>query len=130
MADGQLHLRGQGKLLEAQRIEQRTQFDLEMIDAAGVCPGIGVRDIISLTPASVTGEWLLVSLHGALQSSDFNVLRQVEQIATKHGQEAINKFARQSFDDIAASAERQFLSARAKVEAKAHKDRLGFLLKW
>ena len=97
---------------------------------AGVCPGISVRDKISLTPASVTGEWLLVSLHGALQSSDFNVLRQVEQIATKHGQEAINKFARQSFDDIAASAERQFLSARAKVEAKAHKDRLGFLLKW
>jgi len=32
--------RGEGKLLEAQRIEQRTQFDLEMIDAAGVCPGI------------------------------------------------------------------------------------------
>lgn len=32
--------RGEQKLLEAQRIEQRTQFDLEMIDAAGVCPGI------------------------------------------------------------------------------------------
>ncbi len=32
--------RAEGKLLEAQRIEQRTQFDLEMIDAAGVCPGI------------------------------------------------------------------------------------------
>ncbi|HRJ12255.1 MAG TPA: DEAD/DEAH box helicase family protein, partial [Alphaproteobacteria bacterium] len=33
-------LRAEGKLLEAQRLEQRTQFDLEMIDAAGVCPGI------------------------------------------------------------------------------------------
>ncbi len=29
-----------GRLLEAQRLEQRTQFDLEMMDAAGVCPGI------------------------------------------------------------------------------------------
>ena len=32
--------RAQDKLLEAQRIEQRTQFDLEMISAAGVCQGI------------------------------------------------------------------------------------------
>jgi excinuclease ABC subunit B len=30
----------QGKLLEAQRIEQRTQFDVEMIEATGVCAGI------------------------------------------------------------------------------------------
>jgi excinuclease ABC subunit B len=30
----------QGKLLEAQRLEQRTQFDLEMIEATGVCNGI------------------------------------------------------------------------------------------
>ena len=29
-----------GKLLEAQRLEQRTNFDLEMIDATGVCNGI------------------------------------------------------------------------------------------
>jgi len=29
-----------GQLLEAQRLEQRTQFDLEMIEAAGSCPGI------------------------------------------------------------------------------------------
>ena len=28
------------QLLEAQRIEQRTQFDVEMIEATGVCPGI------------------------------------------------------------------------------------------
>ncbi len=28
------------QLLEAQRIEQRTQFDIEMIEATGVCPGI------------------------------------------------------------------------------------------
>ena len=30
----------QGKLLEAQRIEQRTQFDIEMIEATGSCAGI------------------------------------------------------------------------------------------
>jgi excinuclease ABC subunit B len=29
-----------GKLLEAQRLEQRTQFDLEMIEATGACSGI------------------------------------------------------------------------------------------
>ena len=29
-----------GRLLEAQRLEQRTQFDVEMIDATGSCPGI------------------------------------------------------------------------------------------
>ena len=31
---------GEGKLLEAQRLEQRTQFDLEMIAATGSCAGI------------------------------------------------------------------------------------------
>jgi excinuclease ABC subunit B len=31
---------GEGKLLEAQRLEQRTQFDLEMLEATGVCNGI------------------------------------------------------------------------------------------
>jgi excinuclease ABC subunit B len=30
----------EGKLLEAQRLEQRTRFDLEMLQAMGVCPGI------------------------------------------------------------------------------------------
>ena len=30
----------QGKLLEAQRIEQRTQFDIEMLEATGMCQGI------------------------------------------------------------------------------------------
>lgn len=30
----------EGKLLEAQRIEQRTNFDLEMLEATGVCNGI------------------------------------------------------------------------------------------
>lgn len=30
----------ENKILEAQRIEQRTQFDLEMIEATGVCAGI------------------------------------------------------------------------------------------
>ncbi|MCR8726067.1 excinuclease ABC subunit UvrB [Frigidibacter sp. ROC022] len=31
---------GEGKLLEAQRLEQRTRFDLEMLEATGVCNGI------------------------------------------------------------------------------------------
>ncbi|HRQ60048.1 MAG TPA: excinuclease ABC subunit UvrB, partial [Alphaproteobacteria bacterium] len=30
----------EGKLLEAQRLEQRTQFDIEMLEATGVCQGI------------------------------------------------------------------------------------------
>ncbi len=33
-------LRAQGKLLEAQRLEQRTMFDLEMIQEVGYCTGI------------------------------------------------------------------------------------------
>ncbi|WP_311199759.1 excinuclease ABC subunit UvrB [Jannaschia sp. M317] len=33
-------LQGEGKLLEAQRLEQRTNFDLEMLEATGVCNGI------------------------------------------------------------------------------------------
>ena len=33
-------LNDEGKLLEAQRLEQRTNFDLEMLEAAGVCNGI------------------------------------------------------------------------------------------
>ncbi len=31
---------GEGKLLEAQRLEQRTKFDIEMLEATGVCNGI------------------------------------------------------------------------------------------
>ncbi|MES2335808.1 MAG: excinuclease ABC subunit UvrB [Pseudomonadota bacterium] len=33
-------LQGEGKLLEAQRLEQRTNFDLEMLEATGSCAGI------------------------------------------------------------------------------------------
>ncbi|WP_415393256.1 excinuclease ABC subunit UvrB [Paracoccus sp. SJTW-4] len=33
-------LNDEGKLLEAQRLEQRTNFDLEMLEATGVCHGI------------------------------------------------------------------------------------------
>jgi len=33
-------LNSQGKLLEAQRLEQRTNFDLEMMEATGACAGI------------------------------------------------------------------------------------------
>src|SRR5581483_5233859 len=34
------YLRAQDKLLEAQRLEQRTMFDLEMIEQMGFCNGI------------------------------------------------------------------------------------------
>lgn len=33
-------LRDQGKILEAYRLEQRTRFDLEMLEEMGYCPGI------------------------------------------------------------------------------------------
>ena len=33
-------LNNSGRLLEAQRLEQRTLFDLEMLEATGVCAGI------------------------------------------------------------------------------------------
>ena len=33
-------LRAQGKLLEAQRLEQRTRYDLEMLREVGFCSGI------------------------------------------------------------------------------------------
>jgi excinuclease ABC subunit B len=35
-----LELRGAGRLLEAQRLEQRTNFDLEMLLEIGTCPGV------------------------------------------------------------------------------------------
>src|SRR6476661_158540 len=35
-----MHLRGQGKLLEAQRLMARTKYDLEMIQEVGYCSGI------------------------------------------------------------------------------------------
>ena len=34
------YFRSQGKLLEAQRIEQRTHYDMEMLQEIGMCPGI------------------------------------------------------------------------------------------
>ena len=40
LAERLKELVGQGKLLEAQRLEQRTNFDLEMIAATGSCAGI------------------------------------------------------------------------------------------
>lgn len=33
-------LRSEGKLLEAQRLEQRTNYDLEMMEEMGYCTGI------------------------------------------------------------------------------------------
>ncbi len=35
-----VELKGQGKLLEAQRLEERTRFDLEMLQELGYCTGI------------------------------------------------------------------------------------------
>jgi excinuclease ABC subunit B len=32
--------RGQGKLLEAQRLQQRTEYDLELLASVGSCPGV------------------------------------------------------------------------------------------
>ncbi len=40
LAERLKELVGEGRLLEAQRLEQRTQFDLEMIAATGSCAGI------------------------------------------------------------------------------------------
>src|SRR5207244_12504384 len=33
-------LRAQGKLLEAQRLRQRTEYDLELLSTHGTCPGV------------------------------------------------------------------------------------------
>ncbi|MGZ4902537.1 MAG: excinuclease ABC subunit UvrB [Halobacteriota archaeon] len=40
LAERLSYLRGQGKLLEAQRLEQRTKYDLEMLREVGYCSGI------------------------------------------------------------------------------------------
>ncbi|HHV79195.1 MAG TPA: excinuclease ABC subunit UvrB [Firmicutes bacterium] len=40
LAERLRELRAQGKLLEAQRLEQRTKFDLEMLEETGYCHGI------------------------------------------------------------------------------------------
>ena len=40
LADRLLELKTAGKLLEAQRLESRTQFDVEMLLEIGTCPGI------------------------------------------------------------------------------------------
>jgi excinuclease ABC subunit B len=47
-------LKGQGKLLEAQRLEQRTRYDLEMMTEIGFCQGIEnySRHISGRTPGS------------------------------------------------------------------------------
>ncbi len=40
MRDRLAVLRAEGKLLEAQRLQQRTEFDLELLAAHGSCPGV------------------------------------------------------------------------------------------
>jgi excinuclease ABC subunit B len=40
LAEHLMYLRSQGKLLEAQRLEQRTRYDLEMLQEVGYCQGV------------------------------------------------------------------------------------------
>jgi len=40
LEDRLMNLRTNGRLLEAQRLEQRTRFDLELLSEVGFCPGI------------------------------------------------------------------------------------------
>ena len=40
LAEQVAHFQAAGRLLEAQRIEQRTNFDIEMMNEIGTCPGI------------------------------------------------------------------------------------------
>jgi len=46
-------LRGAGKLVEAQRLEQRTRFDLEMMREVGYCAGS--RTIRAISPDGPPG---------------------------------------------------------------------------
>ena len=48
------HFRSEGKLLEAQRLEQRTNFDIEMMLEIGTCPGI--ENYSLYTSGRLTGE--------------------------------------------------------------------------
>jgi excinuclease ABC subunit B len=43
-------LRAEGKLLEAQRLQQRTEFDLELLAAHGTCPAVENYCAASLGP--------------------------------------------------------------------------------
>lgn len=53
-------LRADNKLLEAQRLEQRTNYDLEMMEEMGYCSGIeNYSRHLSLRPAGVTPYTLL-----------------------------------------------------------------------
>ncbi|NOT32648.1 MAG: excinuclease ABC subunit UvrB [Candidatus Eisenbacteria bacterium] len=63
-------LRAENKLLEAQRLKQRTEYDLEMLGAIGTCPGVEnySRHLSGRAPGARPGclidyfpkEWLLV----------------------------------------------------------------------
>ena len=54
------HFRGEGKLLEAQRLEQRTRYDLEMMREMGFCSGIeNYSRHLTLRPAGSTPYTLL-----------------------------------------------------------------------
>ena len=52
-----------GKLLEAQRLEQRTTFDIEMIEATGSCAGIENYSALSHRPPSGRAAADLLRIH-------------------------------------------------------------------
>src|SRR5439155_22978445 len=61
---------------------------------------------------------LLVSLHGALQSSDLNVLRQVRQIAQTDAKQATSAASRQAFEQVLQHADSK-LANLTKGKAKS-----------
>jgi excinuclease ABC subunit B len=60
LAECLARLRGQGKILEAARLEERTRFDLEMLREAGYCSGIEnySRHLAGRAPGST--QWTLL----------------------------------------------------------------------
>lgn len=63
---------------------------------------------------------LLVSLHGALQSRDFNILRQVKQIADRKAKDAASALSRLAFSQVVKAAE-----AKIEILAKAKRKKTG-----
>ena len=60
---------------------------------------------------------LLATLHGALQSRDLNVLRQVKQIAVTRATDATSGLSRLSFNGVAKTAEAKLTNlSKAKVK--------------
>jgi excinuclease ABC subunit B len=66
-------LRGEGKLLEAQRLQQRTEYDLELLAAHGTCPGVEnySRHLSGRAPGERPGCLLDYFPRGADGTADF-----------------------------------------------------------